>query len=104
MSLLQKDETLSASTEVHASAAQVYAVVSDVTRIPERSPETMRAEWMTLERFRAWTTGARLETRVAVGCLLNRLTNVTLLTDDDPHIHGQPFRSPTALPVTFDAK
>ncbi|OBB99057.1 cytochrome P450 [Mycobacterium sp. 852002-40037_SCH5390672] len=47
---------------------------------------------------------ARLETRVAVECLLNRLTNVTLLTDDDPHIHGQPFRSPHALPVTFDAK
>jgi cytochrome P450 len=47
---------------------------------------------------------ARLETRVAVECLLNRLTNVTLLTDDDPHIHGQPFRSPNALPVTFDAK
>jgi cytochrome P450 len=47
---------------------------------------------------------ARLETRIAVGCLLNRLTNVTLVTDDDPHIHGQPFRSPTALPVTFDAK
>ncbi|GLE53112.1 cytochrome P450 [Mycobacterium montefiorense] len=47
---------------------------------------------------------ARLETRVAVECLLNRLTNFTVLTDDDPHIHGQPFRSPTALPVTFDAK
>lgn len=47
---------------------------------------------------------ARLETRVAVECLLDRLTNVQLLTDDDPHIHGQPFRSPTALPVTFDAK
>jgi cytochrome P450 len=47
---------------------------------------------------------ARLETRVALECLLNRLTNVNLLTDDDPHIHGQPFRSPTALPVTFDAK
>jgi ribosome-associated toxin RatA of RatAB toxin-antitoxin module len=47
MSLLQKDETLSASTEVHASAEQVYAVVSDVTRIPERSPETTRAEWLT---------------------------------------------------------
>ncbi|WP_062893233.1 cytochrome P450 [Mycobacterium avium] len=47
---------------------------------------------------------ARLETRVAMECLLNRLTNVTLLSDDDPHIHGQPFRSPTALPVTFDAK
>jgi cytochrome P450 len=47
---------------------------------------------------------ARLETRVAVECLLNRLTNFTVLTDDDPHIHGQPFRSPTSLPVTFDAK
>jgi cytochrome P450 len=47
---------------------------------------------------------ARLETRVALECLLSRLTNVTLLTDGDPHIHGQPFRSPTALPVTFDAK
>ncbi|WP_096289486.1 cytochrome P450 [Mycobacterium ahvazicum] len=47
---------------------------------------------------------ARLETRVAVECLLRRLTNFTVLTDDDPHIHGQPFRSPTALPVTFDAK
>jgi cytochrome P450 len=46
---------------------------------------------------------ARLETRVALECILNRLTNIELITDDDPHIHGQPFRSPTALPVTFDA-
>lgn len=46
---------------------------------------------------------ARMETRVALECLLNRVTNINLLTDDDPHIHGQPFRSPTALPVTFDA-
>ncbi|MGN6338129.1 cytochrome P450 [Mycobacterium sp.] len=46
---------------------------------------------------------ARLETRVAMECLLDRLTKVTLLTDGDPHIHGQPFRSPNALPVTFDA-
>lgn len=47
---------------------------------------------------------ARLETRVAVECLLDRVTNVRLVPDDDPHIHGQPFRSPTSLPVTFDAK
>lgn len=47
---------------------------------------------------------ARMETRVALECLLDRVTNINLLTDDDPHIHGQPFRSPTALPVTFDAK
>jgi hypothetical protein len=47
---------------------------------------------------------ARLETRVALDCLLSRLSNVNLVADGDPHIHGQPFRSPTALPVTFDAK
>jgi cytochrome P450 len=46
---------------------------------------------------------ARMETRVAVECLLDRLTNVRLVTDDNPHIFGQPFRSPTAIPVTFDA-
>jgi cytochrome P450 len=46
---------------------------------------------------------ARMETRVAVECLLDRLTNIQLVTDDNPHIHGQPFRSPTAIPVTFDA-
>ncbi|WP_445168602.1 cytochrome P450 [Mycolicibacterium sp. Dal123E01] len=46
---------------------------------------------------------ARMETRVAVESLLDRLTNITLRSDDDPHIHGQPFRSPTSLPVTFDA-
>ena len=47
---------------------------------------------------------ARMETRVALECLLSRATNLELVTDDDPHIYGQPFRSPTALPVTFDAK
>jgi hypothetical protein len=54
MALLQKDETLTASTEVRASADQIYAVISDVTRIPEWSPETMRAEWLAPDRFRAW--------------------------------------------------
>jgi len=47
---------------------------------------------------------ARMESRVALECLLDRVTNIELVADDDPHIHGQPFRSPTALPVTFDAK
>lgn len=44
---------------------------------------------------------ARMETRVAVECLLDRLTDIRLVTDDDPHIWGQPFRSPTAIPVRF---
>jgi cytochrome P450 len=47
---------------------------------------------------------ARMETRVALECLLSRVTNVKLVTDEDPHIYGQPFRSPNALPVTFDGK
>lgn len=46
---------------------------------------------------------ARMETRVAVETLLTRLTDIELHTDTDPHIHGQPFRSPTAIPVTFRA-
>ncbi|MHC9293070.1 cytochrome P450 [Mycobacterium sp. LTG2003] len=45
---------------------------------------------------------ARMETRVAMESLLNRVTDIELVTDDDPHIFGQPFRSPTAIPVTFE--
>src|SRR5690606_10189564 len=45
---------------------------------------------------------ARMETRVALECLLSRVHDLTLVTDGDPHIFGQPFRSPTAIPVTFD--
>jgi cytochrome P450 len=45
---------------------------------------------------------ARLETRALVGRVLDRLPNLTLDPgDSDPHIRGQVFRSPTALPVTF---
>jgi cytochrome P450 len=46
---------------------------------------------------------ARMETRVAMECLLARLPNIQLVPDDDPRISGHPFRSPTAIPVTFDA-
>jgi cytochrome P450 len=44
---------------------------------------------------------ARLETRAVVNRVLDRLPGLTLQMDDDPHIRGQVFRSPTALPVTF---
>ncbi|OBG26065.1 cytochrome P450 [Mycobacterium sp. 852002-51057_SCH5723018] len=48
---------------------------------------------------------ARLEMRTAVNLLLDRLPNLRLDPDgDDPHIRGQVFRSPTALPVLFDAR
>jgi len=44
---------------------------------------------------------ARLETRVALECILERLGDLSLVDDGDPHIHGQPFRYPNALPVRF---
>jgi hypothetical protein len=40
---------------------------------------------------------------VALESLLNRLTDIRLVNDDNPRIFGQPFRSPTAIPATFDA-
>ena len=46
---------------------------------------------------------ARMEMRVAVSLLLDRLPNLRLdPRGDDPHIRGQVFRSPTSLPVLFD--
>lgn len=45
---------------------------------------------------------ARMEMRVAVNRLLDRLPNLRLDPDGhDPHIRGQVFRSPTSLPVLF---
>jgi cytochrome P450 len=45
---------------------------------------------------------ARMEMRVALNLLLDRLPNLRLdPAADDPHIRGQAFRSPTALPVLF---
>ena len=47
---------------------------------------------------------ARLEMRTAVNLLLDRLPNLRLDPGDaDPHIRGHVFRSPTSLPVRFDA-
>ena len=47
---------------------------------------------------------ARLETRVLVNRVLDRLPDIALVPgDDDPHIQGDVFRSPTTLPVRFSA-
>jgi cytochrome P450 len=49
---------------------------------------------------------ARMETRVAVNAVLDRLPGLRRDEEawvrDDVHIHGDVFRSPTALPVVFD--
>lgn len=45
---------------------------------------------------------ARMEMRVALNLLLDRLVNLRLdPAGDDPHIRGQVFRSPTSIPVLF---
>lgn len=45
---------------------------------------------------------ARLEMRVALTLMLDRLPNLRLDPDgDDPHIRGMVFRSPTTVPVLF---
>ncbi len=45
---------------------------------------------------------ARMEMRVAVDAVLDRLPDIRLDPDaEDLHIHGERFRSPTALPVVF---
>ena len=45
---------------------------------------------------------ARLEMRVALDLILDRLPDLRLdPAGDDPHIRGQVFRSPTSLPVLF---
>jgi cytochrome P450 len=50
---------------------------------------------------------ARMEMRAAVNRLLDRCQHLRLDADaaehDDAHIHGETFRSPTSLPVLFDA-
>jgi cytochrome P450 len=49
---------------------------------------------------------ARMEMGGAVNALLDRFPNLrldpTAMERDDPHIHGERFRSPTSLPVLFD--
>ena len=45
---------------------------------------------------------ARMEMRVVLNALLDRLPNLRLDPDgDDPHIYGQIFRCPSSLPVLF---
>jgi cytochrome P450 len=49
---------------------------------------------------------ARMEMAGAVNAMLDRFPNLRLDPDavkrDDPHIHGERFRSPTSLPVLFN--
>jgi cytochrome P450 len=44
---------------------------------------------------------ARVETKAMLTSLFDRVTDLTLVPDDDTKIVGMPFRSPKHLPVTF---
>jgi cytochrome P450 len=44
---------------------------------------------------------ARVETKAMLNSLFDRVTDLTLVPDDDTKIVGMPFRSPKHLPVTF---
>jgi cytochrome P450 len=46
---------------------------------------------------------ARLETRVLLNRVFDRLGDLTLDRSSDPYIRGDVFRAPTALPVAFSA-
>jgi cytochrome P450 len=46
---------------------------------------------------------ARMETRVAVNALFDRLSDIRLIHGDDVHVHGLAFRSPLSLPISFAA-
>ncbi len=46
---------------------------------------------------------ARVETKAMLNSLLDRVTDLQLVPDDDTKIAGMPFRSPKHLPVTFRA-
>ncbi|MFC8044104.1 SRPBCC family protein [Nocardia sp. NPDC057353] len=54
MGRIREGEVLSASIDIAAPAAAVYALVSDVTRIPEWSPETVRVRRLGPAGFRSW--------------------------------------------------
>ncbi|GAA3384036.1 SRPBCC family protein [Cryptosporangium minutisporangium] len=55
---LQDGETITASTVVRRAPEEVYALVTDVTRIPEWSPECVRCEWLDEHRFKGWNRRA----------------------------------------------
>ena len=54
------------------------------------------------QHFCAGSHLARLEARIAVNALLDRLRNLRLDAAQDAQIVGLAFRSPNRLPVRFD--
>lgn len=110
--LVTRDTELSG---VHIPAgSSVFPMLGAANRQEDRYPDPDRFDIYRQPRAHiGWGHGvhvclgmhlARLEMRVALNLLFDRLPNLRLDPDgDDPHIRGQVFRSPTSLPVLFDA-
>jgi cytochrome P450 len=94
------------------AGSSVMPMLGAANRDEDRNPDPDRFDIFRQPRAHiAWGHGphvclgmhlARMEMRVAVNLLLDRLPNLRLDPDgNDPHIRGQVFRSPTSLPVLF---
>lgn len=75
MAVLKKGDRISASTVVAAAPEDVYAIVSDISRIPEWSPECIDCTWLddthfrgrNRRRFGRWQTVARVDANIPGG-------------------------------------
>ena len=95
------------------AGSTVMPLLGAANRDEERYPDPDRFDvFRTQKPSISWGHGvhmclgmhlARLEMRVALERLLDRLPGLRLDPDGkDPHIRGQVFRSPTSLPVLFE--
>ena len=94
------------------AGSTVMPLLGAANRDEDRYPDPDRFDIFRAQKPNAsWGNGvhmclgmhlARLEMRVAVERLLDRLPGLRLDPEGkDPHIRGQVFRSPTSLPVVF---
>jgi cytochrome P450 len=94
------------------AGSTVMPMLGAANRDEDRYPDPDRFDiFRSAESHTSWGNGvhvclgmhlARLEMRVALNVLLDRLPDLRLDPEgDDPHIRGQVFRSPTSLPVVF---
>jgi cytochrome P450 len=96
------------------AGSSVMPMLGAANRQDDRYPDPDRFDIFRTPRAHiAWGHGvhvclgmhlARMEMRVALNLLVDRLPGLRLDPDgNDAHIRGQAFRSPTSLPVLFDA-
>ncbi|TMC51247.1 MAG: cytochrome P450 [Chloroflexi bacterium] len=109
--LVVRDSELSGKPVAAGALLEVW--LGSANRDETRFPEPDRFDiFRPAQQHRAFGFGshmclgmhlARMEMRVALDALLERLDGLRLdPAADDPHIHGLLFRSPTALPVLYN--